>query len=156
MINKFIRIDIVEFLVKFLKKYLFYDYFTKFSKLSVSIVISHFGNEIKVQWQKPNQERASETNIWTHKSKYFTSNDFGQKKSIIIHILFWHEKLPRIMFISNTYLIFKNILVYTDFLNKMLVPYCKSKRHIFYILDLVHPRKISLAESRGSIRFSST
>ena len=149
--SKLIRIRIVEFLVEFLEKYLFYDHFPKFLKLSIFHVISHFVIEIRVHWQKLNQERASEINIWTHKSKYLKSNDFERKKSITIHHLFWHE-----MFISNTYLIFKNILVNTDFLNKMLVPYCKSKRHIFHILDLVHPRKISLAESRGSIRFSST
>ena len=152
--SKLIRIRIVEFLVEFLEKYLFYGHFPKFLKLSIFHVISHFVIEIRVHWQKLNQERASEINIWTHKSKYL--NNFERKKSITIHHLFWHEKLPRIMFISNTYLIFKNILVYIDFLNKMLVPYCKSKRHIFHILDLVHPRKISLAESRGSIRFSST
>ena len=154
--SKLIRIRIVEFLVEFLEKYLFYEHFPKFLKLSIFHVISHFVIEIRVHWQKLNQERASEINIWTHKSKYLKSNDFERKKSITIHHLFGHEKLPRIMFISNTYLIFKNILVNTDFLNKMSVPYCKSKSQLFHILDLVHPRKISLAESRGSIRFSST
>ena len=99
--SKLIRIRIVEFLVEFLEKYLFYGHFPKFLKLSIFHVISHFVIEIRVHWQKLNQERASEINIWTHKSKYLKSNDFERKKSITTHAIFWCQKLPK----SNLYLI---------------------------------------------------
>ena len=43
-----------------------------------------------------------------------------------------------------------------DSLAKMLVPYCKMKSQQIQHFNMVHPRDISLAESRGSSRFLST
>ena len=156
MMNTINRIEIVDFLAKIIKKCLVYDYFNKFSKSFMSYVISGLSIEFRVQWQKLSGKNASDINLWFHSTKYSILNEFARKKSIMIHDLFWHQKLPRIMFIYITYLILKNILVNMIFRDKMLVPYCKKKRQKIHIFNLVHRRTILLAESRGSSRFFIT
>ena len=153
MIN---RIEIVDFLSIFIKKCPFYDYFNEFSKRSMFYVISRFSIEKRVHWQKLSGKNASYINLWFHDNKYSISDEFAWKKSIITHDLFWHQKLPRIMFIYNTYLVFLKKLVNMLFRDKMLVTYCKKKRQKIHIFNLVHLRTIPLAESRGSSRFFIT
>ena len=53
-------------------------------------------------------------------------------------------------------LCFKQPFVKIAFLAKRLAPYCKAKRQKIHTSEMVHPRMISLAESRGSSRFLNT
>ena len=76
-----------------------------------------------------------------------------RKKSIIIHDFSWCQKLPGIILVTNTNFIFKNILVKVPFWVKTSVPYESQKREKIHISYIIHPRTISLTESRGSRSF---
>ena len=78
---------------------------------------------------------------------------FLRKKSVIIHDLNWCQKLPGIILVTSTNFILKNILVKVPFWAKTMVPYESQKRERIHISYIVHPRKISLTESRGSRSF---
>ena len=77
----------------------------------------------------------------------------AKKKSITIHDLNWCQKLPGIILVTSTNFILKNILVKVPFWAKTIVPYESQKREKIHISYIVHPRKISLTESRGSRSF---
>ena len=62
-------------------------------------------------------------------------------------------KVAFIIFMANRNFIFKNISIKIPFRAKMLVPYESRKREIIHISYIVHPRNISLTESRGSSSF---
>ena len=91
--------------------------------------------------------------MWNWHSNHSKSDKFAQKKSIIILDLNWCQKLPGIILVINTNFIFENILVKVPFLAKTLVPYESRKREKNRVSYIVHPRKISLTESRGSSSF---
>ena len=76
-----------------------------------------------------------------------------EKKSIIILGHIWCQKLPFIIFVANRNFIFINISIKIPFRAKTLVPYESQKREKIHISYIVHPRKISLTESRGSRSF---
>ena len=81
------------------------------------------------------------------------SDEFARKKSIMIHDLNWCQKLPGINLVTNTNFILKNILVKVPFWAKTMVPYESQKKEKIHISYILHPRKISLTESRGSSSF---
>ena len=60
------------------------------------------------------------------------------------HYSFWHQKLPSIILIPNTYFIFFLELNNMTILAKMFVPYRKTKRQLIQHFNMVHPRDISL------------
>ena len=92
-------------------------------------------------------------NFWDWHSNHSKSDEIARKKSIISHDLNWCQKLPGIILVTNTNFIFKNILGKVSFWAKTLVPYESRKREKIHISYIVHLRKISLAESRGSRSF---
>ena len=92
-------------------------------------------------------------NFWNWHSNHSKSDEFARKKSIIIHDLNWCQKLPGIILVTSTNVILKNILVKVPFWAKTMVPYESQKREKIHISYIVHPRKISLTESRGSRSF---
>ena len=92
-------------------------------------------------------------NFWNWHSNHSKSDEFARKKSIIIHDLNWCQKLPGIILVTSTNFILKNILVKVPFWAKTMVPYESQKREKIHISYIVHPRKISLTESRGSRSF---
>ena len=92
-------------------------------------------------------------NFWNWHSNHSKSDEFARKKSIIIHDLNWCQKLPGIILVTSTNFILKNILVKVPFWAKTIVPYESQKREKIHISYIVHPRKISLTESRGSRSF---
>ena len=92
-------------------------------------------------------------NFWNQHSNYSKSDEFARKKSIIIKAHIWHQKLPFIIFVANRNFIFINISIKIPFRAKTLVPYESQKREKIHISYIVHPRKISLTESRGSRSF---
>ena len=92
-------------------------------------------------------------NFWNQHSNNSKSDEFARKKSITIQAHIWGQKLPFIIFVANRNFIFKNISIKIPFRAKTLVPYESRKREKIHISYIVHPRKISLAESRGSRSF---
>ena len=92
-------------------------------------------------------------NFWNLHSNYSKSDEFAQKKSIIIQAHIWRQKLPFIIFVANRNFIFKNISIKIPFRAKTLVPYESQKREKIHISYIMHPRNISLTESRGSSSF---
>ena len=92
-------------------------------------------------------------NFWNWHSNHSKSDEFARKKSIIIHDLNWCQKLPGIILVNSTNFILKNILVKVPFWAKTMVPYESRKREKIHISYIVHRRKISLTESRGSRSF---
>ena len=76
-----------------------------------------------------------------------------EKKSIMVYSLNWCQKLSAFILVTNTNSIFKNILVKVPFWSKTSVPYESWKREKNHISYIIHPRTISLAESRGSRSF---
>ena len=92
-------------------------------------------------------------NFWNQHSNYSKSDEFARKKSIIIKAHTWHQKLPFIIFVANRNFIFKNISIKIPFWAKTLVPYESQKREKIHISYIMHPRNISLTESRGSSSF---
>ena len=92
-------------------------------------------------------------NFWNQHSNYSKSDEFARKKSIIIKAHIWHQKLPFIIFVANRNFIFINISIKIPFRAKTLVPYESQKREKIHISYIVHPRNISLTESRGSRSF---
>ena len=92
-------------------------------------------------------------NFWNWHSNHSKSDEFARKKSIITHDLNWCQKLPGIILVTGTNFIVKNILVKVPFWAKTLVPYESRKREKIHISYIMHPRKISLTESRGSRSF---
>ena len=92
-------------------------------------------------------------NFWYLFSKYSKSDEFARKKSIIIKAHIWHQKLPFIIFVANRNFIFINISIKIPFRAKTLVPYESQKREKIHISYIMHPRNISLTESRGSSSF---
>ena len=92
-------------------------------------------------------------NFWNLHSNYSKSDKFARKKSIIIQAHIWHQKLPFIIFVANRNFIFINISIKLPFRAKTLVPYESQKREKIHISYIVHPRNISLTESRGSSSF---
>ena len=92
-------------------------------------------------------------NFWNWHSNHSKSDEFARKKSIIIHDLNWCQKLPGIILVTSTNFIWKNVLVKVPFWAKTMVPYESRKREKIHISYIVHPRKISLTESRGSRSF---
>ena len=91
--------------------------------------------------------------FWNWYANHSKLDEFARKKSIIMHDLNWCQKLPGIILVTNTNFIFKNILVKVPFWAKTLDPYESQKREKNCISYIVHPRKISLTESRGSSSF---
>ena len=61
--------------------------------------------------------------------------------------------MPGIILVTSTNFILKNIFVKVPFWAKMMVPYESQKREKIHISYIVHPRKISLTESRGTRSF---
>ena len=61
--------------------------------------------------------------------------------------------MPGIILVTSTNFILKNILVKVPFWAKTMVPYESQKREKIHISYIVHPRNISLTESRGSSSF---
>ena len=92
-------------------------------------------------------------NFWNQHSNYSKSDEFARKKSIIIKAHIWHQKLPFIIYVANRNFTFKNISIKIPFRAKTLVPYESQKREKIHISYIVHPRNISLTESRGSSSF---
>ena len=92
-------------------------------------------------------------NFWNRNWNYSKSDEFVWKKLIIIKAHIWHQKLPFIIFVANSNFIFINILIKIPFRAKTLVPYESQKREKNHISYIVHPRNISLTESRGSSSF---
>ena len=92
-------------------------------------------------------------NFWSWPSNHSKSDEFARKKSIIIHDLSWCQKLPGIILVTSTNFISKNTLVKVPFWAKTIVPYESKKREKIHISYIVHLRKISLTESRGSRSF---
>ena len=92
-------------------------------------------------------------NFWNQHSNYSKSDEFAWKKSIIIKADIWHQKLHFIIFVANRNFIFVNILIKIPFQAKTLVLYESQKREKIHISYIVHPRDISLTESRGSSSF---
>ena len=92
-------------------------------------------------------------NFWNWHSNHSKLDEFTRKKSIIIHDLNWCQKLPGIILVTSRNFILKNILVKVPFWAKTMVPYESQKREKIHISYIVHPRKISLTESRGSRSF---
>ena len=109
--------------------------------------------QIPTQWWKLSGKNASYVNFWNWHSNHSKSDEFARKKSIIIHDLNWCQKLPGIILVTSTNFILKNILVKVPFWAKTMVPYESQKREKIHISYIVHPRKISLTESRGSRSF---
>ena len=100
-----------------------------------------------------NGKNTSYINFWNWHSNHSKLDEFARKKSIKIHNLNWCQKLPGIIVVTSTNFIFKNILVKVPFWAKTMVPYESQKREKIHISYIVHPRKISLTESRGSRSF---
>ena len=92
-------------------------------------------------------------NFWNQHSNYSKSDEFARKKSIIIKAHIWHQKLPFIIYVANRNFTFKNISIKIPFRAKTFVPYESQKREKIHISYTMHPRNISLTESRGSSRF---
>ena len=63
------------------------------------------------------------------------------------------QKLSFMTLITNTKLVFMLLLVSVPIWGKTLFPYCRTKRQKNHCFNMVHLRKISLAESRGSNMF---
>ena len=103
---------------------------------------------MKIEWKN-----APWFNFWNLHSNHSKSDEFARKKSIIIKAHIWHQKLPFIIFVANRNFIFINISIKIPFRAKTLVPYESQKREKIHISYIVHPRKISLTESRGSRSF---
>ena len=72
------------------------------------------------------------------------------------HTQIFRQKLSFMTLITNTNFIFKSSLVFVPTWGKMLVPYCTTKRQKNHCFNMVRLKKISIAESRGSSRFSIT
>ena len=92
-------------------------------------------------------------NFWNWHSNHSKSDKFARKQLKIVHDFNWCQKLPGIILVTNTNFIFKNILVKVPFWVKTSVPYESRKREKIHISYIVHLRKISLSESRGSRSF---
>ena len=92
-------------------------------------------------------------NFWNQHSNYSKSDEFARKKSIIIKAHIWHQKLPFIIYVANRNFTYKNISIKIPFRAKTLVPYESQKREKIHISYIMHPRNISLTESRGSSSF---
>ena len=92
-------------------------------------------------------------NFWNWHSNHSKSDEFAQKKPIIIHDLNWCQKLPGIILVTSIDFILKNILVKVPFWAKTVVPYESWKREKIHISYVSYPRTISLTESRGSRSF---
>ena len=92
-------------------------------------------------------------NFWNWHSNHSKSDEFARKKSIIIHDLNWSQKLPGIILVTSTNFIFKNILVKVPFWAETMVPNESQKREKIHISYIMHPRKNSRTESRGSRSF---
>ena len=106
-----------------------------------------------MHWQNLSGENAPKVHFCSKKWNYSKSNEIAQKNSITNHDLFWYQKLLIITFMSNTHFNFFWELTNMLILAKMLVPYCKMKSQQIQHFNMVHPRDILLAESRGSSRF---
>ena len=133
-----------------------YDYFSKNQKKSMFVIIFQFFLEIHMHWQNLSRENAQKVYFCSRKWNYSKSNKFAQKNSITNHDSIWYQKLLNITSMSNTHFDFFWELTIMLILAKMLVPYCKMKSQQIHHFNMVHPRDISLAESRGSSRFLST
>ena len=72
---------------------------------------------------------------------------------MIIKAHIWCQKLPFIIFVANSNFVFKNISIKMPFWAKTLVPYESRKREKIHISYIMHPKNISLTESRGSSSF---
>ena len=131
-------------------------HFSEIPKSSKFVVILEFWMKICIPWQKLSEKNALKVNFQYNSTKCSKSNEFPQKNSIMIHDFFWSYKVSNIIFIPNTYFNFfwemNNMLI----LAKLMVPYRKTKSQLIQHFNMVHPRDISLAESRGSSRFLST
>ena len=105
----------------------------------------------KIEWEK-----YPKSQFLKQQHKIFQIKRVCTKKSIMTHDFFWSYKVPNIIFIHNTYFKFVWEMNNMPILAKMLVPYHKTKSQLIQHFNMVHPRDISLAESRGSSRFLST
>ena len=119
-------------------------------------MIYQFWIKISMLWQNLSGKNAPKVSFCNKKSNYSKSNEFARKKSVTNHDSFWHQKLPSIILIPNTYFNFFLELNNMTVLAKMLVPYRKTKSQLIHHFNMVHPRDISLTESWGSSRFLST
>ena len=106
-----IRAKMTHFWVLYLKKYLLYGYFCEIPKNSMFFIIYLFWIENCVLWQKLSGKNTLLLNLFTEKWKNSKSNDFPQKKSIMICEVFWPQKLLRTMFIPHGKFIFKKVFV---------------------------------------------
>ena len=131
-------------------------HFSEILKSSMFVVILGFWMKIYIPWQNLSGENTPKVNFLSNSTKYSKSNEFARKNSIMIHDFFWSYKVSNIIFIPNTYFNFFWEMNNMPILAKMLVPYRKTKSQLIQHFNMVHPRDISLAESRGSSRFLST
>ena len=125
-------------------------------KVIFKIHISDFfqlGQIFGISWQKMSGKNAQWVIIWTNELRYSKSDKFERVCAIINHTQILRQKLSFMMLITNTNFVFKLRLVFVPIWGKTLVPYCRTKRQKNHCFNMVHLRKISLAESRGSSRF---
>ena len=116
-------------------------------------MIYQFWIKISMLWQNLSGKNAPKVSFCNKKSNYSKSNEFERKKSVMNHDSFWHQKLPSIILIPNTYFNFFLELNNMTVLAKVFVPYRKTKSQLIHHFNMVHPRDISLTESWGSSRF---
>ena len=152
MINTCIRISVINSRAKDFKKDPFPSTFLKIRKILHLLSFFNSKLEIHKHWQNLSEENAPKVRFCRKKMK----TKLRKKKSITNHDSFWYQKLLNITFMSNTHFNFFWELTNMLILAKMLVPYCKMKSQQIQHFNMVHPRDISLAESRGSSRFLST
>ena len=63
--------------------------------------------QIRVQWWKLSGKYRPYVNFWNTYSKYSKLDKFVQKKSIKTYALFWSQKLPFMVPMTNTNFVFK-------------------------------------------------
>ena len=66
-----------------------------------------FWQEICVKWWKLSRNYTPYVNFWYLFSKYSKSDEFARKKSKITHALFWSQKLPFMVPMTNTNFVLK-------------------------------------------------
>ena len=102
---------------------------------SMVLTKSRNWSQIPTQWWKLSGKNAPSVIFWDWHSNHSKSDEFTQKKSIIIHSDIWGQKLPFIIFVANRNLIFKNISIKMPFWAKTLIPYeSRKKRKKSYLL----------------------
>ena len=74
---------------------------------SMVLTKSHNWPQIPTQWWKLSGKNASYVNFWNWHSNHSKSDEFARKKSIMTHALFWSQKLPFMVLMTNTNFVLK-------------------------------------------------